>query len=211
MTPAKYWHDNWENLLDEITSPAGLSYAEFVEKGYLKGEDKFRKYEAKGFKTPTGKVELALSQAAKLMAPELPGFKGYPEPENTQFPLILTSAKSRFYLHSSYRWLENLRKKQPQPLAWIHPQTAIKYGINGNEDVIIETPFGRIAQVAYLTDRVHPGVIYAASGWWFPEEEATGLYGWKRSNFNMLTSAERLGQQYGTPNLKGINCRIRPK
>ncbi len=208
MTPGKYWHDNWEDLLNDLTSPAGLSYSQFVEKGCLKGEDTFRKYEAGGFKTPTGKVELALSKAAQFKVPELPAFDEYPEPENSQFPLVLTSAKSRYYLHSSYRWLEKLRKKQPHPQAWIHPQTAAAYGINENDDIIIETPSGQINQVAHLTDTVHPRVIYAAYGWWYPEEKA-GLYGWNRSNFNMLTSTEQLGRQFGTPNLKGINCRIR--
>jgi hypothetical protein len=52
-------------------------------------------------------------------------------------------------------------------------------------------------------------VIYAAYGWWFPEEKAEALYEWERSNFNILTSTDNLGREFGTPNLKGINCRIR--
>ena len=33
ITPGKYWHDNWEDLLNDLVSPAGLSYSQFVEKG----------------------------------------------------------------------------------------------------------------------------------------------------------------------------------
>ena len=44
-----------------VVRPAGLTYGEFVAKGYLKGPDRFRLYEEKGFRTPTGKVELKLS------------------------------------------------------------------------------------------------------------------------------------------------------
>ena len=209
ITPGEYWHDNWEDLLNDLVSPAGLSYSQFVQKGYLKGEDKFKKYEAKGFKTPTAKVELVLSRAAKLKVPELPRFDEYPEPENAQFPLILTSAKIRHHLHSSYRWLDKLRNRRPYPRTLIHPQTAAEHGIGEGDDVIIETAHGGITQVACLSDRIHPHVIYAEYGWWFPEDNIDALFGWDRSNFNMLTTTEKLGRQFGTPNLKGINCRIK--
>jgi anaerobic selenocysteine-containing dehydrogenase len=91
----------------------------------------------------------------------------------------------------------------------IHPQTAASHGIGDNDEVIIETRAGKITQVARLTETIDPRVIYAAHGWWFPEEKIEDLYGWQRSNFNMLTSTENLGQEFGTPNLKGINCKIR--
>ena len=211
LTPVKYWHDDWEDLLDDLTLPAGLSYSQFVQKGYLKGEEKFRKYEAKGFRTPTAKVELTLSQAAKFKVPDLPEFNEYPEPENAGYPLVLTGAKSRHHLHSSYRWLEKLRKRRPCPRTLIHPKTAAEHDIGEGDDVIIETAQGEITQVARLSDRIHPKVIYAEYGWWFPEEKIETLFGWDRSNFNMLTTTEKLGRQFGTPNLKGINCRIRRK
>jgi hypothetical protein len=35
------------------------------------------------------------------------------------------------------------------------------------------------------------------------------LKGPDRSNFNILTATDKNGRQFGTPNLKGINCRIR--
>ena len=145
------------------------------------------------------------------MVPSVPGFEGYPEPEDDAYPLVLTSAKSRYHLHSSYRWLEKLRKRHPDPRTQIHPKTAAEFAIHDGDDIIIETARGLITQVAHLTDRVHPKVIYADYGWWFPEDRIETLFGWDRSNFNMLTSTERLGGQFGTPNLKGINCRVRRK
>jgi len=209
MTSGEYWYENWEDLLEALTAPAGLSFSQFADKGHLKGDDQFKKYEDKGFKTPTGKVELSLSQAAKLKVAALPDFSGYPEPEEPDYPLVLTSAKSRYYLHSSYRWLEKLRNKHPDPQVLIHPETAAEYEINENDAIVIETPSGSITQFAHLTDAVDPRVIYAAYGWWFPEEKMEALFGWERSNFNILTSTENLGREFGTPNLKGINCRIR--
>jgi len=209
ISPKEYWYDNYEALLEMLLKPAGMNFDQFVEKGYLKGPDQYRKYEASGFKTPTGKVELLLSQADKFGLPGLPQFEGLPESEDPEYPLVLTSAKSRYFLHSSYRWLEKLREKKPHPEVLIHPQTAAANHIKENDQVIIETHRGHIKQFARLTDAVHPQVIYASCGWWFPEEKIEDLYGWERSNFNFLTSTDVLGRQFGTPNLKGINCRIR--
>ena len=211
LSPAEYWYDDWETLLEMIVAPAQLDYQQFTELGYLKGPDEFKKYEASGFSTPTGKVELVLSRAQKFGLPPLPRFEALAEEEDPEFPLVLSGAKSRYYLHSSYRWLDKLRQKQPHPQVLIHPQTAAEHGIGDNDEVIIETRWGQILQVAHLTDTIDPRVIYAAHGWWFPEESVDSLYGWQRSNFNMLTSTVKLGQEFGTPNLKGINCAIRRK
>ena len=210
LTSPTDWFEDYQEMLDGVLAPAGLDYSGFVEKGYLRGEDKFRKYEAKGFKTPTGKVELCLSRAEKMGLPALPEFREPPEPEDKDFPLILTSCKDPYYLHSSYRWVDKLRRRRPHPTALIHPQTAASLGITNGEDIIIETRSGQIVQSAKLTDTISPAVVFAAYGWWFPEMHETDPHRWQDANFNCLTTVEGAGKQFGTPNLKGINCRIRP-
>ena len=124
LTPMEYWHENYEDFLEDILSPSSLSYSQFVERGYLKGEDRFKKYQDSGFRTPTGKVELFLSQAEKFRVSPFPQFKGLLEEADPEYPLVLTSSKSPYYLHSSYRWVEKLRKLSPEPETEIHPETA---------------------------------------------------------------------------------------
>jgi anaerobic selenocysteine-containing dehydrogenase len=211
LTSEEYWYEDYEELLEEVLNPSGLSYKEFVDQGYLKGADRFQKYRSSGFKTPSGKVELSLSKADTFNLPPLPQFTGLPEEENPDFPLVLTSSKSRYYLHSSYRWLERLREKRPHPRAEIHPETAEKYGIIQGDAVVIETRKGAITQFAHVTESIHPNVVNASYGWWFPEKGAEVQYDWQTSNFNILTSVEKLGNAFGTPNLKGIGCSIRRK
>jgi anaerobic selenocysteine-containing dehydrogenase len=210
VSPPEYWHDDFESFLDDIVRPSGLTYGEFVAKGYLKGPDRFRLHQEKGFRTPTGKVELRLSTAEKFKLKPLPEFTALPEDDDSDYPLILISAKSRYYLLSSYRWVEKLREKRPDPLVEIHPETAAAYGISDGDEVVIETKYGKIVQKARVTDIIHPRVISAALGWWFPEGDAAKQFDWEKSNFNMLTSIEKLGKEYGTPNIKNIPCRIRP-
>jgi len=210
LTNEKYWHKDYNAFLDAVLEPAGLNFKDFAEKGYLKGEDQFKKYESSGFRTPTGKVELALSRAEKLNVSPLPqlndNFK-----EDIEYPLILTSCKSRYYLHSSYRWIKQLRKHRPRPKTMVNRETAKKHGIKEGDEIVIETRCGKITQVAHLSDTIHPGVIQAAYGWWFPEEKIKKGYDWKKSNYNMLTCTDNIGKEFGTPNLKGIPCKISRK
>jgi anaerobic selenocysteine-containing dehydrogenase len=209
LSPKEHWHEDYGLFLEDVLRPSGLSFAEFAERGYLKGPDRFKAYEEKGFRTPTGKVELKLSTAEKFGIPGLPVYEGPPDEVDPDYPLVLTSSKSRYFLHSSYRWIERLRQKRPHPKAEIHPETALKYGIGEGDVVVIETKFGRMSHVAHLTDILDPRVVNASHGWWFPEAEDAFLYGWDRSNYNMLTSTSVLGKEFGTPNLKAIGCRIR--
>ena len=209
MSPPEYWHANAETFLDDVLRPSGLTYGEFAAKGYLKGPDRFRLYLEKGFRTPTGKVELKLSTAEKFKLKSLPDFTALPEEEDPAYPLILISAKSRYYLLSSYRWVEKLRQKRPHPIVEIHPETGAALDINDGDRVVIETRYGNITQVARVTDIVHPRVVSAALGWWFPEGDAARQFEWQTANFNMLTSIGKLGKEFGTPNLKNLPCRIR--
>jgi anaerobic selenocysteine-containing dehydrogenase len=208
LTPPELWPEDYHQLMEDLLKPSGLTYIQFVEKGYLKGPERFRSYLEKGFKTPTGKVELQLSVAEKFRLKALPNFDGYPETDHPDYPLLLTSAKSQYYLHSSYRWVEKLRKLRPYPRLEINPETAAKYGIADKEDIVIETPYGKITQKAHYTDGIDPRVVCGAHGWWFPEGNPERQFDWEKSNFNMLTSVDKLGREYGTPNLKGLPCRV---
>jgi len=211
VSPPEHWPEDHEQFLEDVLRPSGLTYREFVERGFLKGPDPREAYREKGFRTPTGKVELKLSTADKFHLKPLPEFAGYPEEEDPAYPLILTSAKSPNFLLSSYRWLRRLREKEPLPFVEIHPETALRHGVRDGEPVIIETRYGSIEQTARVTDIVHPRVLSASLGWWFPEGRAEDQYDWRTSNFNMLTSMEKTGREFGTPNLKNLPCRISGK
>jgi anaerobic selenocysteine-containing dehydrogenase len=209
ISPEELWHDDYREFLNDVLEPSGLSYKQFAEKGYLKGPDDFRKYEKKGFRTPTKKVELRLSTAENFSLRPLPEYRNDQDTNDAGYPLILTSAKSRYYLHSSYRWVSELRKRVPLPQVEIHPDTALKYGIAEGDSVILETKHGAVRQIARFTDTLDPEVLSASTGWWFPEGEAAKQFEWEVSNLNILTSTKELGREFGTPNLRGIRCRIR--
>jgi anaerobic selenocysteine-containing dehydrogenase len=203
----QWWEDS-ADIVREILSPANMTYREFDELRILKGEQIYHKYKTNGFPTLSGKVELRSDVAVSYGLPAVPVFNGFPEPEDPAFPLLLSSAKNPHYFHSAYRQLSGLRKRVPMPLLTINPRTAQEIGVVDGEPVQLETRQGRITLTAAISDSVDPRVVYAEHGWYFPERPESKLFDCMRSNFNVLTSNERLGQAFGTPNLRAIPCRI---
>ena len=210
LTDPDLWYGDCRDMLNEVLAPAGIDFDAFAHQGFLKAEQRFRKYATSGFRTPTGKVELALSRAERLKVSPLPQFLGSMT-VSPEFPLVLTSAKNPNFLHSSYRWVSKLRQRSVEPIVVIHPETAAGHGIRDGAPVVIETPGGQIVQSARLSQSVPPEVVCASYGWWFPEDKFSPQYDWQSANYNMLTTTESLGREFGTPNLKGIACRIRRK
>jgi anaerobic selenocysteine-containing dehydrogenase len=194
----EYWP--WKDIEEVIQyrlAPLGIGYEEFVNKGALLSEKRYRKYETEGFATPTGKVELYSTVFEKLGYDPLPYFEETPEsPVRTpellkEYPLILTTG-ARFMpmFHSEHRQLGiGMREKHPDPLVHIHPETAKKFGIEKGDWVYIETKRGRIIEKADITESMRPDVVDAEVSWWFPEKkgELPSLFGSFESNANLLT------------------------
>ncbi|MFO7803859.1 MAG: molybdopterin-dependent oxidoreductase [Desulfovermiculus sp.] len=204
------WFESYEHILESLLAPSGLDWDVFVQQGMLKGSDRSQHYLAKGFATPSGKVELALSSADSLGADPLPIWRDNRPSPDSHFPLILTSAKSPHFLHSSYRWVDSLRRREPTPLMQVHPHTAARYGLVHGQPAWLETSVGSIQQQVEVTDQVQPGVVCAVHGWWFPELGGHRPESWQTANLNCLTSVQELGRQFGTPRLRGIPCRLKP-
>jgi len=211
LTTRDLWYDDYNEFLNDLLRPAGMNFAEFADIGHLEGAERYKKYETSGFKTSSGKVELVLSRSQELKLPAMPSFTNLPDDEDPNYPFVLTGKKDRFYPHSSYRSDKTLRRHSPRPTVEIHPGTAERFGIRNGDEVLFKTKTGEVSQFARISDKIHPRVIYVSYGWWFPESGHETQYEWKRSNYNMLISADRLGREFGTPNIKGIGCNIRKK
>jgi anaerobic selenocysteine-containing dehydrogenase len=188
---------------------------------------KYKKYEEvdpdtgkpKGFATPTGKVELYSTILEKLGYDPLPHYEEPPEsPVSTpelarEYPLILiTGARFRYMFHSEYRQLASIRKITPNPIVEIHPDMARELGISDGDWVYVETPRGRVRQKAKLTRGIHPKVVSAQHGWWYPEEpgEEPSLFGVFKSNINVCTDddPDKSSPEFGAWPLSPLLCRV---
>ena len=212
------WWDTVEDALDYLLEPTGLTWEQFKEKGYLKGEQVYYKYKEKGFSTPTGKVELYSTVLEKWGHDPLPKYTEIPESPVSRpdllgdYPYILNAGlRTPTFFHSANRNIPWLREIRPDPIVEIHPETAAKHGIEEGDWVYITSPRGRAKERAKLNDGIDPQVIVAEHGWWFPEVKDPG-HGWDTANINILTdnSHESMDPVMGATNLRVLLCNISP-
>lgn len=132
----------------------------------------YRKHEGRGFRTPTGLVELYSQALAEHGQPALPTFAEPPLSPRSRpdlaaaYPLVLTCAKSLRYCESQHRQIAELRRAAPDPQVEVHPDTAAARGIGAGDWVRIKTPNGVVRARAKLNPGLDPGVVCAQHGWW---------------------------------------------
>jgi len=202
-------------IFDGLVRPTGMTFKELAAHGPVKLEMKYRKYQAKGFATPTGKIELYSTALEKMGYDPLPSYQEPPESPLSrpdlakEFPYVLTTgARIAVFYHSEYRQLPKLRRGGKEPQVEIHPETAKRHGIAERDWVVISSPRGSIRQRAVLSADIHPQVIHCEHGWWFPEREDPE-HGAFESNANVLTSqSPPYDPAMGTYQLRGLLCRI---
>ena len=207
--------DELHDVLDHMVKPLGMTFDELAAHGPVHVPMKYRKFEEKGFATPTGKIELYSTALEKFGYDPLPYYEEPPEsPLSTpqlakEFPYVLTTgARIPVFYHSEYRQLPKLRRGGREPRVEIHPDTAKAHGIAERDWVVISSPRGSIRQRAALSSDIDPRVIHCEHGWWFPEREDPE-HGAFESNANVLTSqSPPYDPAMGTYQLRGLLCRI---
>jgi len=198
----QYWPwESSEEVLDYRLERLNVTWEEFRKRPWATPIGiKEKSYEKGGFVTPTGKVELYSTIYEKLGLDPLPSYEEPPEspistPKLTKdYPYILiTGSRVREYVHSQFHQIKNCRDRHPDPLVEIHPETASKLGIHEGDWVRIETRRGSIRQRCKLFSNMHPGIVNAEYGFWYPEKpgEEPSLFGVWESNANVLTSMAR--------------------
>ncbi len=223
-------YENTQQMFDNLLKSAGITYENLCkntwmlppeghpsrpyyryEKGLLREDKK------PGFRTPTGKIELFSSWLEKWKLNPLPYHEEPPySPVSTpdlfkEYPLILTTGRRMgAYYHSEHRQIPWLREQHKEPLMEIHPDTAEKYGVVHGEKVCIENWLGKITVKALVTPVIHPDVVMAEHGWWFPEQEGKEpeLFGIWDVNVNQLIPMSHEGKGgLGSP-IKSMLCKV---
>jgi anaerobic selenocysteine-containing dehydrogenase len=215
----EHWWDTFEGGLDYILEPLGLTWQAFKQMDYLRGEVTYFKYKQTGFSTPTGKFELYATLLEKWGYDPLPQYREPPEsPYSTAglsdaYPYILiTGRRLPGFFHSENRQLPWMRELHRDPVVEIHPDTARKNGIAAGDWVVIESPRGRIRQRAKFFEGMHPRVVSAEHGWWFPEKDDPA-HGWIESNVNILTdnAYDNCDPAMGATHVRTLLCNIFPE
>ena len=207
------WPDR-HTYLDWLLEETGMTFDEFREKDILMSKMCYRKYETGGFHTPSGKFELYSNVMEHAGRPPLPVYVEPPlspvsTPELfTEYPFILMSGtKMLDFFHSEFHQIESLRKRHPDPIVEIHPDSASGLGIEDGDWVYLESPYGRAKFRARLFNGIAPDVVNAEHAWWYPESPAPE-YRWKESCINLLYGDGHFDPDTGAEPLKCYLCRI---
>jgi anaerobic selenocysteine-containing dehydrogenase len=195
-----FFDGDMDEALQHVIKPTGLTTAEL--KAHPEGitlplSTDYRKYQQQGFATPSKKLEIFSDQFKKNGYAPVPKFKEE-EIDNPCYPLRLISAKWIGYCHSQQRHIPSLRKRMPEPLVELNPQTAATRGIEEHDWVVIETREGSIKARAKFNKSLAEEVVCSQYGWW------QGLYG----NYNNLVSDRDFDPISSSNRLRDLYCNI---
>jgi anaerobic selenocysteine-containing dehydrogenase len=226
----QFWNGDIDAAYRQQLAPIGITVEQLratpggvrvpLETRYAKHTELDPNGAARGFATPSRKVELYSQTFLEHGYPPLPDFE---EPQigpvarpdlATRFPLILTSAKSTLFCQTQHRALPSLRKRALDPEVELHPAAAQRRGIAAGDWVSIETPEGSVRARARLNDSLDPRVAVGEHGWWqsCAEIGAPGYdpFGPQTANFNLLIGTAAVDPVSGTASHRSYLCEIRP-
>ena len=163
----------------------------------------YLKYKAKGFMTPSKKVEIFSDRLKELGQDPLPVYREPAESPVSRpdvakdYPLILIAGtKLAQYTHSMMRNIPGLKQQFPENLLEIHPSTAARIGIQNNDRVRVESLRGSIQCAAHVTEIVDPRVVHL-------------YHGFSQCNCNILTDHRAFDPITGSTGLKSSLCRVK--
>jgi anaerobic selenocysteine-containing dehydrogenase len=174
---------------------------------------------ARGFATPTRKIELYSETLLQHGYPPLPEYEEplvgpKSRPDLTErYPLILTCAKHTLFCETQHRALPSLRRLARDPEVEVHPSAAEERGISPGDWVHIVTPRGSVRARAKLNDTLEPHVVCGQHGWWqacadlgLPGYDPFGPDG---ANFNLIIGNEAIDPVSGSVPHRAYLCQIR--
>lgn len=227
--------DSVEEMWDYALEDGGFTWEELRDATWKYPEFEYRKYEKgllhpdgqPGFSTETGRAEIYSMVFHHTSWSGLDPLPSYVEPVESPYsnpdalaelPYIVTSgARVPHFFHSEQRQVKKLRALHPDPLCYIHPETAAKHGIEEGDWMWLENQHGKCKYKAKFDENYDPRVMQCDHGWWFPErkdqaeenveDEKAGLFGVFESQINNLVPFDAGVSGFGS-NYKSMMCRI---
>jgi anaerobic selenocysteine-containing dehydrogenase len=199
-----------EALYDHRLERSGVDWNAYCDTGLPFAPNPERKYEQTGFATPTGKVELYSTVLEQLGFDPLPYHREAPEP-NAAYPLsAFVGVRDDEYFQTGHRHVPDLRRRVPDPTAFLHAADAGALGVAPGDWLRVETEHGAMIARAELRAEMPRGLVRVPHGWWKPEATGSVLSGaWHFSDAQLSGDApETLDREQGVPHLKGIRCRV---
>ncbi len=167
---------------------AGVTLERLLEQGFVRLSlpDPYRPFADGRFPTPSGKCELYSERMARdgydpLPTYAPPNWEAEVRSERAAGGLLLISPPAHAFLNSTFVNVDRLRRREGEPMVWVHPDDAARHGIEDGQIVRVWNERGSFLARARVTGDVRPGVCMAPSIWW-PKLSPGG------QNVNFVTS-----------------------
>ena len=205
------FHDT-VSWIEFMLKPSGINFEQLDKEQivYATPPVQYRKHEANGFDTPSGKVEF---YSKKFEAGGYSPIPSYTEPAGEPlnagtlsekgFSLLGTSRRPAQFVHTKLKNIEALSGIYPDPLVRIHPNDASQRGIRDGDDVEVTSPQGKITLKAKLSEDTESGLVRIDFGWGNPTDG--------KANINVLSNDAYYDPvSGGTPN-RIFPCEVKKK
>lgn len=169
----------------------------------------------RGFDTPTRRVELYCERLGAhgydALADFVPPDEAAPDPD---LPLVLTTAKSGWFVHTSHRHVASLRRKAPDPAVEISPALAAARGLGAGDWAAVRTGTGQARLRVRLNPALDATTVVAEFGWWEAcaplGRPAVPAIGTGTANINAALTDARRDPVSGSVPLRAVRCDIAP-
>lgn len=122
---------------------------------------------AKGFGTPSGKVEFYSQTLADQGLDPLPDGEPLRDPDGENiYALEFITPPHHLFLNSAFNEIDELRQKAGPAKVLIHPDTAAARGISQGDPVKVFNGRGECLFFAHVTDNTQPGLLVAEGLHW---------------------------------------------
>ncbi|PJX21055.1 molybdopterin oxidoreductase [Advenella sp. S44] len=168
-----------------------------------------------GFPTLSGRVQLYSEDLYNIGQPALPV---HVEPADSpmrqagEYPIVLTTAKSGWFVHSSHRHIASLRRKAPDPQIYMSTDAARGREIDDGDWVLVHTPYGNVSMRAKVNGDLHENVAIAEFGWWQGCDSlgrtGSAIVGAESSNINAIMTDRHRDPVSGSVPLRASVCDI---
>lgn len=220
--PGELWQGSLTDALDIVLKPVGLDVAQLRAKpegitlSLPSTEKSYAQVDAsghvKGFATPSRRVEL---HSGLLQRHDYPAIAGAPLPTDPDpdFPILLTTAKSGYYTHSSLRNITSLRRRAADPSVEISTILAARTGLSDQDWARVCTENGEARMRVRINADLADDVAIAEFGWWQANEalgrQRTAVAGSATSSINAIIRDEERDPVSGAPPLRHVYCTIK--
>jgi anaerobic selenocysteine-containing dehydrogenase len=217
-----FWNGDVEAAYRHQLGPSGLSLEALraeprgirvpLATRYAKHAEPDANGNARGFPTPSRKVEFWSETLQEKGYQPLPDYAPPPAPQPDRYPLVLTCAKPTLFCQTQHRALPSLRRRAMDPEVTLHPEAANRRGIAAGDWVSIETPTGAMRARALLNANIDRRVLVGEHGWWqaAPEANAPGYdpFSPQGSNYNLTVDPTARDPISGTTAHRSGRCEV---